>query len=194
MHYFNFLHVPASAALLGILQEEFVRRFDLNLSSAQTRTSATQAATLHANGDTTVAWCNSVVFFLHLLGLCADSKSGLCGWIYAEVDAESFSTYAYIYINTCPRFLISSSTVTHHVSSNTFAPIKTTIIWGDTNITLKRMNRYSTCISPWVPPAPAIWKHDSFYINELDSHEVWNTPYIGWHVQEPGCTRWESAG
>lgn len=63
MHYFNFLHVPASEALLGFLQEEFVRSLDLNVSSAHTRTSATGAATLHAHGDTIVAWCNSVVAF-----------------------------------------------------------------------------------------------------------------------------------
>lgn len=34
----------------------------------------------------------------------------------------------------------------------------------------------------------------SLYMSELKSQEVWSVPYIGWHVQEPGCTQRDSAG
>lgn len=192
MHYFNFLHVPASEALLGFLQEEFVRSVDLNVSSAHTRTSATRAATPRAQGDTIVDWCNSVAAFFTPTGSScwyeiSSMRMNLCRSGRWKIQ------YAYIYMHTCPRFSISSSTGTHHVSSNTFASYKNNhnSRWHKYNT---EENDYSTCISHWVVPAPAIWKHDTFYINELSSHEVWNTPYIGWHVQEPGCTRWDSAG
>lgn len=112
------------------LCSDFCRR---NLSDASTQTSAplTHGPQLPGQPHRTltaiqllpgaIAWWH---FFLHLPGLPADMKSGLCGRIYAEVDAERYSTCTYIYIHTCPRLSISSSTVTHHVSSNTFASYK----------------------------------------------------------------------
>lgn len=96
MHYFNFLHVPASEALLGFLQEGICPTLPLKRQlCSHTDPSHPDSRTARSRQHICRLVCAvAFFFFLHLLGLHAHMKSDM--WMNLCISGCGESIYAYM--------------------------------------------------------------------------------------------------
>lgn len=93
MHYFNFLHVPASEALLGFLQEGICPTLPLKRQLCS-HTDPSHTARSRQHICVRLVCAVDFFFFLHLLGLRAHMKSDM--WMNLCISGCGERIYAYM--------------------------------------------------------------------------------------------------